>query len=101
MQLKLTENKAFSMAEILADSGQPASAANPIARGEYSSVSFPEASGNLLIISGMPMSAVVFTTLHYKNVFSAIAIANPKDGIAEIVHSVSRDYQVGGAIPLE
>lgn len=101
MQLRHTEKQSFSLIEVLADNGQPANAQNPIALNEYEHVDFPDANGQVLIISGMPMSAVVMVALFYKNVFSAIAIANPKNGVAEIVHSVSPNYHVGGVIPLE
>ena len=101
MQLKHTSGTASDLIEILGDNGQPASAANPINRNEYSSIDFPDVMGKkVLVVSGMPMSAVTLVSLHYKNVYSAIAIANPREGVAEIVHSVSPDYQVGGAIPL-
>jgi hypothetical protein len=100
MQLKHTSGTSSDLIEILADNGAPASAQNIISRSEYSSVNFPDAMGKVLIISGMPMSAVVMVALRYKNTFSAVAIANPREGVAEIVHSVSPDYQVGGAIPL-
>jgi hypothetical protein len=100
MQVKITNSQSFTLAEILADNGQPANAQNPIARSEYAHVDLPEASGKLLIVSGMPMSASVLVSLHYKNLFSAIAIANPREGVAEIVHSVSADYAMGGIVPL-
>jgi hypothetical protein len=100
MQVKITSAAAYSLAEILADNGSPANAQNPISRSEYDSVDLPEATGNLLIVSGMPMSTVALTALHYKNLFKAIAVANPKEGVAEIVHSITPDYAVGGAIPL-
>jgi hypothetical protein len=100
MQLKHTSGVAFDLIEILGNNGAPANAQNPINRDEYATVDFPEASGKLLIISGMPMSASVMVALRYKNMFSAIAIANPREGVAEIVHSVSRDYAIGGVIPL-
>jgi hypothetical protein len=100
MQLKTTVGTAFTLVEILADNGQPANAQNPIARSEYSTVEFPEATGSLLVVSGMPMSAAAMVVLHYKNLFKAIAIANPREGVAEICHSITPDYQVGGAVPL-
>jgi hypothetical protein len=96
----VTTGQAFTLVEILADNGQPANAQNPIARSEYASTEFPEATGSLLVISGMPMSAAAMVALHYKNLFKAIAIANPREGVAEIAHSITPDYQVGGAITL-
>jgi hypothetical protein len=100
MQVKITQSQSFVLAEILGDNGSPANAQNPIARSEYATVELPEANGQLLVISGMPMSAAALVALHYKNLFGAIAIANPREGVAEVVHSVSPDYSVGGAIPL-
>lgn len=100
MQLKATTGNAFTLIEILADNGQPANAQNPIARSEYQDVEYPEATGSLLVISGMPMSAAAMAALNYKNLFKAIAIANPREGVAEICHSITPDYQVGGAVPL-
>lgn len=100
MQLKHTPGVASDLIEILGDNGMPASTQNPISRNEYAEVHFPDAMGQLLIVSGMPASAVALVALRYKNTFSAVAIATPGDGVAEIVHSVSKDYQVGGAVPL-
>jgi hypothetical protein len=100
MQLKHTSGVASDLIEILGENGLPASASNPINRNEYAETHFPDAMGKVLVISGMPMSAVALVALRYKNTFSAIAIANPREGVAEIVHSVSKDYQVGGAVPL-
>ena len=99
VKIKITGTAAATLAEILGDNGQPANAQNPIGRAEYSSVELPEAAGNLLIVSGMPMSAAALVALHYKNMFRAIAIANPREGVAEVVHSVTPDYAVGGAVP--
>lgn len=100
MIIKATKSDQVTLIEILGSNGQPASAQNPITRSEYSSVEFPEASGKLAVISGMPMSAVALVSLQYKNTFGAIAIANPREGVAEIVHSVTPDYAVGGVVPL-
>lgn len=100
MQIKVTVGQTFTMAEILGENGSPASAQNPISRSEYAATDLPEANGSLLVISGMPMSAVALVAMHYKNLFKAVAIANPREGLAEIVHSISPDYAIGGAIPL-
>jgi hypothetical protein len=100
MQVKITKSQSFTLAEILGDNGQPANGQNPINRSEYAAVDLPEANGQLLVVSGMPMSAAALVSLHYKNQFSAVAIANPREGVAEIVHSITADYAVGGAIPL-
>lgn len=100
MQVKITISQSFTLAEILGDDGSPANAQNPIARSEYATVDLPEANGTLLVVSGMPMSAAALIALNYKNAFRAIAIANPREGVAEIVHSITPDYSVGGAIPL-
>lgn len=101
MKLKVNENKSYSIITILANNEQPASGNNPIHCSEYQAVDFPESNGKLLVVSGMPMSASNLVSLHYKNLFGAIAIANPRNGVAEIVHSVSPDYKVGTTIPLE
>jgi hypothetical protein len=67
----------------------------------HQDVDFPDANGQLAVISGMPMSAVVLVSLNYKNVFGAIAVANPRNGVAEIAHSVNPNYKVGTVIPLQ
>lgn len=101
MQIKITNKESFSLIEILADNGNPASPQNPInEQEELASVDFPEASGQLAIISGMPVSAVVLVALRYKNQFSAIAVANPRLGIALVVHSTNKAYPLGASIPL-
>lgn len=101
MQIKITRKDSFSLIEILADNGAPASPQNPIDEAsELSSVEFPEGAGTLAIISGMPVSAVALAALRYKNVFGAIAIANPRLGVALVVHSTNRAYPVGASIPL-
>jgi hypothetical protein len=95
MQLKHTSHESYDLIEILGDNGQPANAQNPISRDEYTSVHFPNVSGKLLVVSGMQMTAAILVALRYKNLFSAIAVFIPGEGIAEIAHSVSRDYVVG------
>ncbi len=100
MEIKVTNKTAFSLIEIQKN-GSPASAQNPISVEEYQSVHFPEANGQLAVISGMPASALALAALYYKNTFGAIAIANPRDGIAEIVHSVKPAYKVGTVVPLQ
>lgn len=105
MKVKITSNKitskqSYSLIEILGDNGEPASPQNPIQSSEYSSVEFPESVGKLAIISGMPMSAVALVALRYKNMFGAIAISNPRNGVAEIVHSTTHEHPVGSSVPL-
>ena len=101
MQIKVTKKESFSLIEILADNGAPASPQNPIdEQQELASVDFPEASGQLAIVSGMPVSAVALAALRYKNQFGAIAVSNPRLGVALVVHSTNRAYPVGASIPL-
>jgi hypothetical protein len=100
MKIKITEKSSFALIEILGDNGAPASPQNPINAEEYGDIEFPDATGKLAIISGMPTSAIALVSLHYKNVFSAIAIANPRLGVAEVVHSISRSHPVGSSVPL-
>lgn len=100
MKIKITEKNSFSLIEILGDNGAPSSPQNPIFAEEYGDVDFPDATGKLAIVSGMPTSAIALVSLHYKNVFSAIAIANPRAGVAEIVHSISKAHPVGSSVPL-
>lgn len=101
MQIKITKKDSFSLIEILADNGAPASPQNPIdERQELSAVEFPEGAGQLAVISGMPVSAVALVSLRYKNQFGAIAVANPRLGVALVVHSTNRSYPIGASIPL-
>ena len=101
MQIKITENNSFSLLEILADNGMPANAQNPIDESkELPLVDFPEASGQLLIISGMPASAQCACTFAYKGTFGAVALANPRAGVAYVIGSVNPSYKVGQQIPL-
>lgn len=101
MIIKLTENGNVTLLEILAENGLPSNAQNPVDEAaELPVVKFPEARGELLIISGMPASAQCACTAAYKGVFGAIALANPKQGVAYVVASVSPKYKMGQAIPL-
>ncbi len=101
MKIKVTQKESLSLIEILADNGNPASPQNPINETtELADIEFPEASGQLAIVSGMPATALVMVALRYKNAFGAIAVANPKLGVAFVVHSVNRSYPVGVSIPL-
>ena len=101
MQIKITKNNSSSLLEILADNGLPANAQNPIDEAaELPLVEFPEASGQLLVISGMPASAQCACVFAYKGVFGALALANPRAGVAYVVGSVNPAYKVGQAIPL-
>lgn len=101
MQIKITRKDSFSLIEILADNGNPASPQNPIdEQQELGTVEFPESAGQLAIVSGMPVSAVALVALKYKNTYGAIAIANPRLGVALVVHSTNRSYPIGASIPL-
>jgi hypothetical protein len=101
MQIKITSKQSYSLIEILGGNGEPASPQNPISVEEYQSVEFPEGNGQLAVISGMPASALCLLTAYYKNLFGAIAIANPRNGVAEIIHSVNPSYKMGTVIPLQ
>ena len=101
MQIKITRKDSFSLIEILANNGAPASPQNPInEQEELVNVEFPEGAGTLAIISGMPVTAVTLVALKYKNTYGAIAIANPRLGVALVVHSTNLSYPVGASIPL-
>ena len=101
MQVKITEKNSFSLIEILGKNGAIASPQNPInEQEELGSVELPECNGQLAVVSGMPVSAVVLTSLHYKNSFGAIAIANPRLGVAIVTHSTNPVYPRGASIPL-
>lgn len=101
MQIKVTKKEYFSFLEILADNGMPANAQNPInEQEELAGIHFPDASGQLLIISGMPASAQCACVFAYKGTFGAIALANPRAGVAYVVGSVDKKYPLGTSIPL-
>lgn len=99
MKLKATKQKKMTFLEILSNDDRPATIKSPISRREYASVEFPSINGELLIICGSKIPCVL-VGMHYKEMFEAIAIANSKEDIAEVVHSSSFDYNVGGVIPL-
>ncbi len=100
MKINALKKDSFVLLEILADNGSLSSASNPILATEYASVDYPNVNGRLAVVSGMPMSAAAMVAIKYKNLFVAIAIANPLSGVAEIVHSASKEYSVGTSIPL-
>lgn len=100
MIIKVSQNQSYCLIEILGDNGEPASPQNPIQASEYANVEFPEAMGKLAVISGMPTSAVGMVLQHYKNLFQATAVANPKLGVAEVTHSTTPNHPRGSSIPL-
>ncbi len=101
MKIKITQNNSFSLLEILADNGKPANAQNPVNESEeLPLLEFPEANGQLLIVSGMPATAQCACVAAYKGVFGAIALASPRTGVAYVVSSVSPQYPFGSSIPL-
>jgi hypothetical protein len=100
MKIRVTSKSSFSLIEILADNGMPASAQNPIDEAVELDCKKPEAFGRLAVISGMPGTAQNMVTYHYKNCFGAIALANPKMGVAFVIGSTSPEYKVGQQIPL-
>lgn len=102
MQIKITEKISLSLLEILADNGMPANSNNPIDEvAELPLLEFPQANGQLLIISGMPATAQMACGHFYKNRFGAIALVTPKLGVALVIGSTNPSYKVGQAIPLE
>lgn len=100
MKLSLEKKQSFALITILADNGAPANAQNPIAIAELATAEFPEANGQLLVISGMPQNVFAGVACHYKNLFGAIAGVNSREQVAEVIHSVTKDYPVGAKIPL-
>lgn len=101
MIIDIQSNASYSLISILANNGNPASAQNPVDESvELSDLNFPEANGKLAIISGMPMSAVAAVAANYKNAFEAIAVANPRLGVAFVVHSTTPIHPMGSSIPL-
>lgn len=101
MIIDIKNQSSYSLISILANNGSPASAQNPIDEStELSSLVFPEATGKLAIVSGMPMSAVAAVTATYKNNYEAIAVANPRLGVAFIVHSTTPAHPMGSSVPL-
>lgn len=101
MKIKVTENQSFALIQICGNNGEPASPQNPIDEAtELKDIDFPEAVGQLAIISGMPSTAQCACTARYKNCFGAIALANPRMGVAFVIHSTTPNYQMGQQIPL-
>lgn len=101
MEIKITQKNSYALIEILKD-GKPTSPQNPIDEStELATVEMPEASGGkLAIVSGMPASALVMVALAYKNMYGAIAVANPRLGVALVVHSTTPAHPVGSSVPL-
>jgi hypothetical protein len=97
LQLKYTPGTKTDLIEVFGDNEEPFSGIN---QQDYEYIEFPDAIGNLLVISAPSAVTAAMIALRYKNTFSAIAIAVPEEGKAIIVHTVSRDYRVGGAVPL-
>lgn len=101
MIIKITKKDSCSLLEILADNGNPANAQNPVDEAlELPKLEFPEASGQLLIVSGMPASAQCACVAAYKNVFKSIALASPRAGVAYVVSSTTPQFPFGSSIPL-
>jgi hypothetical protein len=82
--------------------GDPVSPQNSVDEvQELAGLDFDIAAGpGLAVLSGMPTSFVGAAIAHYKNQFGAIAVANPRLGVALVIHSTSPDYRLGDSIPL-
>ena len=101
MIIDIKNQSSYSLICILANNGNPASGQNQVDEAlELPTLDFPEASGKLAIVSGMPMTAVAAITAAYKNQFEAIAIANPRLGVAFVIHSTTPAHPMGSSIPL-
>lgn len=96
-----TSNPSYTLLTITKN-GETVSPQNSVDEvGELSGLDFDIAAGpGVAVVSGMPTSFVGAAIAHYKNQFGAIAIANPRLGVALVVHSTSPDYRLGDSIPL-
>lgn len=101
MIIEIESRAEFDLLKILANNGQPANAQNPIDElVEIADICFPEPprTNKVLIISGMPASAVLAAGIAYKAHYAAIALHNPRLGGGQVVHSLSPDYPKGKVI---
>lgn len=100
MIIKASQEQSYCLIEILADNGNPASPQNPIGDSEFAQAEKPNVSGKLAVLSGMPVADLCGLMAHYKNLFQAIAIASPKEGVAKVRHSTTPEYPLGMNLPL-
>jgi hypothetical protein len=102
MIIDIKAQNSYSLVSILGNNGNPADGKNnPVDEAtELPLLEFPEANGKLAIISGMPMTAVAAVATAYKNSFQAIAVANPRLGVAFVVHSTTPAHPMGSSVPL-
>ena len=96
-----TTNPSYVLLSITKN-GELVSPQNPVDElGELSKLDFDIAAGpGVGVISGMPTSFVGAAIAHYKNQFGALAVANPRLGVALVIHSTSEGYRLGDSIPL-
>lgn len=73
---------------------------NPVTPDELEDLDFPPASGKGLIISGMPVYAVVAVATAYKNTFGWVATLDPRLGGAVVCHTIDPLIKAGQVIPL-
>ena len=96
-----TTNPSYILLSITKN-GEPVSPQNPVDElAQLSGLDFDIAAGpGVGVISGMPTSFVGAAIAHYKNQFGALAVANPRLGVALVIHSTTEDYRLGDSIPL-
>lgn len=100
MEVRVTENNGVTLLEVLKE-GNPVNAQNPVSVDELQTFAMPEVrGGEVVIVSGMPMWAVGVVALAVKNLFSAVAVLDPRLGGGVIVHAVSPKYKLGQILPL-
>lgn len=100
MEAKTTVNGAITLIEIQKD-GKPVSPQNGVSVGELEDFanSVEVSGGEVAFLSGMPQWAIAALALKVKNLFSAVGVYDPKQGVI-IVHSTSSKYKVGQILPL-
>lgn len=100
LEIKATEKDSYVLIEILKNGTFP-SPQNLVLDEDYFGIDYPEIHAKLAIISGFPQDAACTVQAQYHGTIAAIAIANPKTGMARITKSVNPAHPVGSLIPLQ
>lgn len=104
MEIKETRNGGVVLLEIQAN-GNPVSPKNPVTREDLAPFveSISIEGGELALLSGMPQWAMAALACSVKNVFSAVAMFDPRivdGGGCVVIHSTVSKYEIGQIVPL-
>lgn len=102
VDFKITEN--YDVATIYNDNGSPVSSQNPVDElTELPDFNLPNppSAGKVLVLSGMPTSAILYMAVSYKAYYNVLAIYTPRQNGAIVFHTLIPDeYPKGHVIAI-